>query len=169
MSRAKDGKRRAKQFQRLNGHNATAAARQQTKKSFADVLPLDIQISMALRGLDRLAGHVAELGLMIEFTMRNIIISRPKAGGLIIGGGKPEVERTSMLGLYEQHREQFAAQLMEERRAIARAQQAAKSGDGTGTSTSPATSGNGAVAPDPSLADVGDDSPGPLIFPGRES
>lgn len=69
-----------------------------------------------------MAAMLGELDLMVEFTMRQFKLTRKKSGGIIIPGAPQATEQISLLELYVQQREQFAATLTEERNAFARAQ-----------------------------------------------
>lgn len=119
--------------------------------------PVQQQIDMIARGLDRLTYHLSELELMIHFTMRQFARKSVIPGSIITSlDGKPQYESISLFQLFEQQRETFAQQLMEERRAFARAHAAANATDGQ-LSTG-----------DPDPHEGADRPTGPALVPGGE-
>ena len=100
--------------------------------------PLDVQVRSCISAINKMAGMLGELDLMVEFTMRQFKLQRPAATGLILPGVKPQMEQLSLMELYMQQRESFAAQLTEERNAFARAQAAAQGQRGNGHDASAA-------------------------------
>lgn len=109
MSRVKAFKRVRNQQRQHESH--TPPKQQMPRQS----LPIETQVNMLFAGIGRLAEHLSEIELMVEFTMRNIVLERKLQGGLILEGGRAQVERLSMLQFYERNRDAFAQQLQKER------------------------------------------------------
>lgn len=93
--------------------------------------PVQQQLDMLFAGITRLADHLSELDLKIEFAMRQIQLGRKIPGALVDAQGRVPMEQVSLLQLYAAQRDRFAALILRERDEITRAQQAASAqGDG---------------------------------------
>lgn len=117
---------RVKQFKRIRKRQEQRERPAPSKRQQIQQLPIQQQLNMLFTGIGHLADHLSEIELKVEFTMRQFKLRRPKAGGLILEGGKPQFEETTMLEFYLSQREQFAAVLQKERHEALRAELAAK-------------------------------------------
>lgn len=113
---------RVKAFKRMRKRQESTrpSVKQQTKQ-----IPIDTQLKMLFTGIGRMAEHLSELELMIEFAMRYIKLKRPKSGGLIIEG-REQFEELTLLQFFEQQRDAFAEALQKERHEAIRAELIAK-------------------------------------------
>lgn len=92
-------------------------------KSFGATEPtLAMKVDMCIRGLDRLAEHLAEMDLRTEFLLRQMRLTRKVTSGLITSPtGQPQTQVITLSQMYEEQRETFAEMLMKERHEIAQA------------------------------------------------